>query len=95
MYRKIRGISQVLTVPDFGQRVAANRGERELSQIWLARRAGLDSSYLSRIENGIVQPTVPMTQKLAAALGTPLGELLGPAPPKSKQQRCPVSQGRD
>ena len=63
-------MSQVSKTPDFGQRVAANRSQRKPSQLWRARPAGLDPSYVSRIENGKVQPSVPMAQKLAVALGT-------------------------
>jgi len=85
-------MSQVSRMPDFGQRAASNRSQRGLSQNWVAQRAGLDPSYLSRIENGKVQPSVPTAQKLAAALGTSLGELLDSGPPQRKHQRCPVSQ---
>ncbi|MCH7645123.1 MAG: helix-turn-helix transcriptional regulator [Myxococcales bacterium] len=85
-------MSQMSQIPDFGQRAASNRSQRGLSQNWVARHAGLDPSYLSRIENGKVQPSVSTAQKVAAALGTSLGELLGSVPSQRKHQRCPVSQ---
>jgi transcriptional regulator with XRE-family HTH domain len=80
-----------LTVPDLGQRLAATRLQSGLSQNAVAHRAGLAASYLSRIETGKIQPTVPTANKIATALRVPLGELLGPRPPSHKAQGCPVS----
>ena len=77
--------------PQLGQRVAASRSQLGLSQTDVAKRAGLAASYLSRIENGKIHPTVPTAQKIAGALRVPLGELLGPTPLQQKDQGCPVS----
>ncbi len=79
------------TKPRLGQRVAASRSQLGLSQTDVAKRAGLAASYLSRIENGKIHPTVPTAQKIAGALRVPLGELLGPTPLQQKDQGCPVS----
>lgn len=79
------------TTPDLGQRLAATRSQSGLSQNAVAHRAGLAASYLSRIETGKIQPTVPTAHKIAEALRVPLGELLGPRPPKPGGQGCPVS----
>jgi transcriptional regulator with XRE-family HTH domain len=77
--------------PDLGQRVAAHRSQLGLTQTVVARRAGLAASYLSRIENGKIFPTVPTAQKIATALRVPLSELLKPAPPQKKSKGCPVT----
>jgi len=77
--------------PDLGQRVAAHRSQLGLTQTVVAKRAGLAASYLSRIENGKIFPTVPTAQKIATALRIPLGELLKPAPPQKKGSGCPVT----
>ena len=77
--------------PDLGQRIAAHRSQLGLSQTVVAERAGLAASYLSRIENGKIFPTVPTAQKIATALRLPLSELLRPTPSESKNQGCPVS----
>ncbi len=77
--------------PDLGQRIAAHRSQLGLSQTVVAERAGLAASYLSRIENGKIFPTVPTAQKIATALRLPLSELLRPAPAESKNRGCPVS----
>jgi len=42
----------------------------------VALAAGLDASYLSRIERGLEQPSRPARRRLAAALGLDEGELL-------------------
>ena len=77
--------------PDLGQRIAAHRSQLGLSQTAVAKRAGLAASYLSRIENGKIYPTIPTAQKIATALRLPLSELLEPTPPQRKHQRCPVT----
>ncbi len=77
--------------PDLGLRVAAHRSQLGLSQTVIARRAGLAASYLSRIENGKIFPTVPTAQKIATALRIPLSELLAASPPEKKKKGCPVT----
>ncbi len=77
--------------PDLGQRIAAHRSQLGLTQTVIAKRAGLAASYLSRIENGKIFPTVPTAQKIATALRVPLSELLRPAPPQKKSKGCPVT----
>jgi len=77
--------------PAFGQRLAVTRGQRGLSQSAVAYRAGLAPSYLSRIETGKIQPTVPTAQKIAGALRIPLSDLLAPTPAERKGHGCPVS----
>ncbi|UCF41622.1 MAG: helix-turn-helix transcriptional regulator [Gemmatimonadota bacterium] len=79
------------TAPDLGQRLTATRSQSGLSQSDVAHRAGLAASYLSRIETGKIQPTVPTANKIAAALRVSLSELLGPRPPNLAKQGCPVS----
>ena len=76
---------------DLGRRVSAHRSQLGLSQTVIAKRAGLAASYLSRIENGKIFPTVPTAQKIATALRVPLSELLGPTPSERKKKGCPVT----
>lgn len=76
---------------EVGKRIAAGRVKRGLSQGVVSRRAGIDPSYLSRIENQKVQPTVRMALRIAEALRLPLEELLGASPAEQKGQPCPVS----
>lgn len=47
-----------------------------LSQEQLADKAGLDRTYIGRIETGKQSPTVETLEKLACALGLRLSEVL-------------------
>jgi transcriptional regulator with XRE-family HTH domain len=76
---------------DLGKRIAATRAQRGLSQGLVARRAGTDPSYLSRIETGKVHPTVRTAMRIASALRISLDDLLGPSPPDFRGRDCPVN----
>ena len=49
----------------------------ERSQSWLARKAGMDVSYLSAILNDLRQPGAKVLGKLDRVLGLPSGTLAG------------------
>lgn len=65
---------------DIRQRLAVNmkrlRKERGWSQEALADEAGLDRTYISGIERVVKNPTITVVERIASALGCPLGELL-------------------
>jgi transcriptional regulator with XRE-family HTH domain len=75
-----------------GRRIAACRTGSGLSQARVARRAGLDPSYLSKIERGNVHPTIRTAERVAAALRVSLEKLLGPSPGTDKAGACPVTR---
>ncbi len=54
------------------KQIAANlkkaRSDAELTQAELAKKAGLSTNYISRIERADVSPTVETLEKLAKAL---------------------------
>jgi len=50
------------------------RVQRELSQENLAVDAGIDRTYVSRIERGLENPTVAVLEKLADALNAKIEE---------------------
>ncbi|MDG4790388.1 helix-turn-helix transcriptional regulator [Micromonospora sp. WMMD1102] len=55
----------------------ALRLETGLTQVALARRSGVDDTYISRLEAGRrVWPAIRITQALAAALNVPTDALL-------------------
>lgn len=60
------------------------RVKRALSQEALAVDAGVDRSYVGRIERGIENPTVETLDRLASALEIPAAELL--SIPKSTEK---------
>ncbi len=76
-----------------GKTVLRIRRERRMTQSELGDRANLASSYVSRIENGRVQPSVVMLGRIAAALETSVVDLLAVdfAASEPLDGRCPVS----
>jgi transcriptional regulator with XRE-family HTH domain len=50
------------------------RVARELSQEMLAVDAGIDRTYVSRLERGLVNPSVAVLEKLARALSSNIEE---------------------
>lgn len=78
-------------LPDVGQRLAAARLNRGLSQGTVSRLAGLAPSYLSRIENGKVQPTFRTVLRVAGAMKVAPEEILGPDPATHDHGSCPIS----
>jgi transcriptional regulator with XRE-family HTH domain len=57
------------------------RVERNLSQEALAADAGIDRTYVSRLERGLENPTIAILEQLSEALGAPIVEFLAvPAP---------------
>ena len=61
---------------DFGQRLAALRRERDLTQAVLAERAGIHPSQLHRYEAGTAQPTLDVLRRLAVALSVSTDSLV-------------------
>lgn len=65
---------------DVRARLAVNlrklRQDRGLSQEAFADEAGLHRTYVSDIERGARNPTITVVDKIARALGVPLGRLL-------------------
>ena len=60
-----------------GARMRAIRRERGVAGVELARRAGVSPSYLSRLENGHLSPTVSTLTRIMAALGVPVSRVFG------------------
>lgn len=74
-----------------GRRIASSREERGRSQRFVAQRAHLDPTHLSRIETGKVHPTVGTAMRIAGALRISLDQLVGPSRPEWQGAVCPVS----
>jgi transcriptional regulator with XRE-family HTH domain len=73
---------------DFRQVIARNvrvaRAARGISQETLADEAGVDRSYMSRIERGVTWVGVEILVKLAAVLDVEPHELLMPPPGRKR-----------
>lgn len=74
-----------------GKRVVQLRHRSGLSQRDLARAGGFNVSYLSRLENERITPTVSTLSRLADGLGVPVVALLGSGGELEASDRCPVS----
>ena len=68
---------------DIGRKVAELRAARGLTQEQLAEQAGIDPTYLQRIEGGRLNLTVRTLVLVAAALGCAPKDLF--EPPQSRE----------
>jgi transcriptional regulator with XRE-family HTH domain len=64
---------------DLGRQILHLRLERGWTQKELADRAGTKQANISRLENGLLNPSVDMLQRVAEALGADLTVTLEPA----------------
>ena len=60
----------------FGNHIRACRERAGLTQEELARRLGCTQSFISQIEAADARPTLGTLQKVAEALGCPIGDLV-------------------
>ena len=76
-----------------GKAVLRIRQQKGLTQKDVGRKARLATSYISRIENDRIQPTMVTLRRLADALGVGAAEIfeLSDAPRPVHVNRCPVS----
>jgi transcriptional regulator with XRE-family HTH domain len=77
---------------DVGQRLAAARLQRGLAQNDVARRAGIAPAYLSRVENGKVQPSFRVAMKIVKVLGAHPAEIMAAGTASTTAHGpCPVT----
>jgi transcriptional regulator with XRE-family HTH domain len=74
-----------------GRRIHRLRSESHITQRELSEATGLAVSYLSRVENGKLTPTVPTLTKIADALSVPLTALFDATATLEARDTCPVS----
>lgn len=74
-----------------GKRILQMRTELNRSQRNLSESTGLAVSYLSRLENDRIAPTVKTLGKIATAFGVSVSALFEPAPVLEAADLCPVS----
>ena len=60
----------------FAENIRKHRQARDIAQEKMALLAGLDRAYYGRVERGRMNITIDNMEKIARALGVPLGELL-------------------
>ena len=69
-----------------GRRLRHTRRSRGLTLADLAERTGRPAAYLSRLENGKVEPRLGVLSDLAEALGTTTADLLTNSPPDRRAE---------
>ncbi len=74
-------------IADFGRKVKKIMKQRGITQVWLARKAGITEATLSRYVNGSRRPQADIAAAIAEALDISLDYLTGitgfPAPIKT------------
>jgi transcriptional regulator with XRE-family HTH domain len=68
-------VRQADVVRRFGERLRELRRSVGLSQEELARRAGVASAYVGRLERGLAAPGIDLVDRLVQALGTTIPDL--------------------
>lgn len=63
--------------PPVGQAIQAIRSQQKLSLDALSKRSGVSKSMLSQIERNLTNPTIAVLWKLAQALDSSVGDILG------------------
>lgn len=74
-----------------GKRIVQIRLQLKKSQRAVGESTGLAVSYLSRLENDRITPTVKTLGKIAAAMGIPVTAFFESGPVLETPDRCPVS----
>ncbi|MDM0028123.1 helix-turn-helix domain-containing protein [Variovorax saccharolyticus] len=64
-----------------------------VSAVELTKRSGVSRSMLSRIENGLVSPSVEMLDRLANALGVPMSRLFAEQRSRTDFSHVPSGKG--
>jgi transcriptional regulator with XRE-family HTH domain len=59
-----------------GRRVRQCRKDRSLTMVKLGKQAQCSQSFLSKVESGVIIPSIPMLQRIARALGVQPSSLL-------------------
>ena len=75
-----------------GKKILKLRLQAKLSQREISNLSGLAVSYLSRLENDRITPSIKTLRKISQALNVPLTALLDREPTAQAQgERCPVT----
>ncbi len=62
---------------EVGDQIRRVREHHDLTQLEVCGRSGIDVATYSRIEQGHASPLLDTLIRIAAAIGVPLGELVG------------------
>ncbi len=93
---RLRGVDTTHPPPwtiimSIGRRLAELRHQRGQTQRTISSATGLAVSYLSRLENGRIIPSIGTLSKIASALGVPITAFFQTEETPSSPPSCPVS----
>ncbi len=88
-YRQVE--KQLKPILDLADNVLRLRMERGWTQAELAKRVGTKQANISRLENGLANPTFKFLQKLSEVFGVELTISLGPLQPAEVVVQPPVA----
>jgi transcriptional regulator with XRE-family HTH domain len=74
-------VQQADVVQHFAAKLKELRRNRGYSQATLSEAASVSTSYITRLENGLVAPGIDLVARLATALGVAITDLLPSTPP--------------
>lgn len=74
-----------------GARIRQLRLHRRHTQQEISDKTGVAVSYLSRLENGRVNPSLATLRRIAQAFSVPVASLFDAAPVLEQGDRCPVA----
>ncbi|HMC31705.1 MAG TPA: helix-turn-helix transcriptional regulator [Candidatus Angelobacter sp.] len=63
-------------VERFAERLKATRNEKSMTQVALSEKAGIETTYLSDLENAKKEPCLRVIDMLATGLGVSMSALL-------------------
>lgn len=75
-----------------GQVIRDLRVEAGISQVELGERSGIYQTYLSRVENGLANPTVNALDVIAVTLGVTIFDLFDLANGRAQIQNAPKTK---
>jgi transcriptional regulator with XRE-family HTH domain len=81
-------------VPRFAARLRELRLGRGMTQVDLAGRASVTPNYVGKLENAGAAPGIDLVERLSAALGVAVTDLLPPAGPAPDPQPVLQDQAR-
>ncbi|MBI4446620.1 MAG: helix-turn-helix transcriptional regulator [Acidobacteria bacterium] len=74
-----------------GKKILQARLRSQLTQQQVSEMSGLAVSYLSRVENGRITPSLRTLNRISRALGVPVASFLSSEVVPVREDRCPVS----
>lgn len=79
----------------FGEEVARLREDAGITRLQLAKAAGLNDSFLAKIEAGIAQPSTETSVRIALALGADFARRIYPTtgPAIRDRHQAPIAEG--